>query len=38
MGTYIPMGWAVTDQIVGDMSAFNFSMALHAGTFQYLKK
>ena len=31
MGTYIPMGWAVTDQIVNDMQHFNFNMVVHAG-------
>jgi len=35
MGTYIPMGWAVTDQIVNDMSSYQFSMVLHPGDICY---
>jgi len=35
MGTYIPMGWAVTDQLVYDNQLYNFSMVLHAGDVCY---
>ena len=32
MGTTIPMGWAVTDQMVGDNQEDPFSLVVHAGT------
>jgi len=35
MGTYIPMGWAVTDQMISDNQLYNFSFILHAGDVCY---
>jgi len=35
MGTVIPVGWAVTDQIVNDFQSIPFSMVLHAGDVCY---
>ena len=34
-GTYIPMGWAVTDQMVNDMAFTDFSLVIHAGDVCY---
>jgi len=34
-GTYIPMGWAVIDQMVADHQSNPFSMILHAGDVCY---
>lgn len=35
MGTVIPMGWAVTDQVTADNEEYNFSFVLHAGDVAY---
>jgi len=35
MGTYIPLGWAVCNQIVNDHAKYNFSLIIHAGDIAY---